>query len=72
MLPKINGIYQHLVNGKLYQVTGFVRCVINPNQEKVLYKQLYQSKLNGTNTILPIGTNWIRDIDDFNKKFLIK
>ena len=58
------GIYEHY-SGKKYEVIGTARYSENPNQEFVIYKQLYESAIRGTNTKLPIGTLWARPIEMF-------
>ena len=63
-------IFLHLKTGNLYKVLGLARCVEDPNKTKVIYAQLYESNLRGTNESLPIGSLWMRSSDDFNKKFI--
>lgn len=65
------GIYQHNKTGKLYDVIGICRSTIEPDKEFVIYKQLYESKLNETNVILPYGQKWIRPLDEFNDEVVI-
>lgn len=60
------GIYVHSRTGKLYNVIGVGRHVKKPNEQVVIYSQLYESKLNGTEEKLPYGSVWIRSIEDFN------
>lgn len=64
------GIYRHLKHpGKLYFVDGLARSVNNPKKISVIYTQQYNSVLKGTDTNLPKGTMWIRDLDNFQKNF---
>jgi hypothetical protein len=69
MFNHLRGVYKHLRTSNLYFVDGFVRDVTNPNKISVVYTQLYESKLNGTDIKLPHGSMWIRNIDDFQNKF---
>jgi hypothetical protein len=63
------GLYQHLRTQKYYFVEGFARDVTNPNKLSVVYTQLYDSNLKGTDIRLPIGSMWLRNVDDFQTKF---
>jgi hypothetical protein len=63
------GLYQHLRTKNLYFVDGLARNVDNPNKLTVVYTQLYDSDLKGTDIKLPTGSMWLRDIDDFQNKF---
>ncbi len=53
------GIYEHY-KGSRYEVLGVARYSENPHEEFVVYKMLYESRLEPEGTILPIGTLWIR------------
>lgn len=76
----IIGIYQHVKTGNYYKVIGIGRHVDNRTTLLVFYKQLYEGKLKDTDQVLPIGTLWTRDYDEFfgidatndNKKRFIK
>lgn len=63
-------IFTHIKSGNLYKVLGLARCVKNPKKTKVIYEQLYESKVRGTEEILPVGTMWMRTQRDFQKKFV--
>lgn len=63
----IAGLYRHAISRKLYNVIGVGRSVENPNKRIVIYKQMYASKLRGTDEPLPIGSIWTRDLDDFDR-----
>jgi len=65
----MNKIFIHLNTGNLYKVLGIARCVEDPKKKKIIYTQMYESTLRGSNEILPKGTLWMRDPDDFKKKF---
>lgn len=65
----LKGLYQHLRTGGIYFVNGCARDVTNPNKISIVYSQLYESKLKNTDTNLPRGSMWIRDINDFENKF---
>lgn len=64
------GIYKHVKTANLYKVIGISKLVTNPKQNYVVYQQLYESVLKGEETKLPYGSLWIREIDDFKKKFV--
>lgn len=65
-INKIKGIYLHTKSKKFYNVIGVGRSVENVDKPVVVYKQMYESKLRGTNILLPKGSIWTRDYDDFN------
>ena len=65
----MQGLYKHIRTGKLYFVEGLARDVLIPNKIKVVYKQLYTSKLTPGDIDLPQGSTWIREYDDFMSKF---
>ena len=65
----MNAVYKHIASQKLYRVIGTGRSVANPQEKMVMYKQLYDSKLRDTGEKLPYGSLWIREENDFNKKF---
>lgn len=62
----MKGLYRHTASGNLYNVIGLGRNVENPNKQIVIYEQLYESKIRGTDIALPKGSIWTRDFDDFN------
>jgi hypothetical protein len=64
-------IYRHIASGKFYQVLGIARKLENPHRHVVVYKQLYDSVLRGTDVELPYGTWWVRDIKEFEAKFTL-
>ena len=64
------GIYKHIKTTRLYEVVEVGRHVDNPDKFVVIYKQPFISKLHGTETVLPQGTIWIRECDDFLDKFV--
>ncbi len=65
-----HGIYMY--KGKLYRLSGITRDVVNPTERKVVYEQLYDSHLQEDPSIkLPQGTMWVRNVDDFRKKFIL-
>lgn len=61
----IKGIYKHMKTGNLYKIIGNGRLVTNPNEEVVVYKQLYKSNLKGTDIELPKYSIWVRSLEDF-------
>jgi hypothetical protein len=61
----VGGIYKHLKSGRLYRVVNICRSVHQPEKQMVAYEQLYHSKLYGTDIDLPIGSMWVRDLEDF-------
>jgi len=61
----LKGIYRHVASGLRYKVVGVGRSVDNPTQLVVIYKQLYASKLKGTNENLKKGSIWIRKYEEF-------
>lgn len=65
-------IYQHLKTKNLYSVVGIGRRVETPDQEVVIYQQLYPSTLKGSNPVkvLPEGYLWVREYQDFSSKFV--
>lgn len=60
----VTGLYKHY-SGKPYSVIGLARSTSNPEKQFVVYEQLYDSKLKGSNIDLPKGSLWIRDFDEF-------
>lgn len=58
------GIYEHK-SGKRYEVLGVARFSENPHQQFVVYKSLYESRLEPEGTILPIGSLWVRPLEMF-------
>lgn len=59
------GIYKHLKSNKKYEVIALGRDVTKPNEQVVIYRQLYESTLRGTNIKLPYGSVWTRPYDAF-------
>lgn len=72
-----SGVYRHVRSGRLYNLVGIARDVVNPTKKVMVYSQLYSGVLSGgsggsdtaTETPLPIGSMWIRDEQDFYDKF---
>ena len=60
------GVYKHVVSGKMYNVLGVGRHVGDVNKMLVMYEQMYESRLRGSDVVLPIGHLWVRDVEDFN------
>ena len=58
------GTYEHY-KGNKYKVLGVAKYCEDPNQEYVVYQQLYESKIRGTDEKLPVGTLWIRPKSNF-------
>lgn len=58
-------------SGKLYELIGRARCVDNPNNIKIVYKQLYESNIKGTDSAehCEYGSLWVRNEDEFYRKF---
>ncbi|MDZ4122922.1 MAG: DUF1653 domain-containing protein, partial [Hydrogenophaga sp.] len=55
------GIYEHFKNkSHRYEVVGVARYSEDPHQEFVVYKSLYESKLEPEGKVLPSGTLWVR------------
>jgi hypothetical protein len=61
------GLYRHTASGKLYNVIGVGRAVENPAKLLVVYEQMYDSNLKGTNIPLSKGSIWTRGFEDFHK-----
>lgn len=59
----------HIESKKVYEVMGYALCAVNPSVKNVIYRQLKASVLDGTNTFLEVGTMWVREKKDFEKKF---
>lgn len=66
MTTVLKGIYCHTKTNNLYKVLGTGRSVENPHKQVVVYEQIGESKLRDTNILLPNGSLWTRDLDDFN------
>ncbi len=62
----IKGIYKYNKTGNLYNVIGTGRSVDNPNKIVVIYEQLYETNLRGTDIVLEKGSIWVRDLESFN------
>lgn len=58
-------IYEHYRTGKHYEVIGIARYSEDPNQEFVVYKQLYEATLHPEGTKLPAGSLWVRPKEMF-------
>jgi hypothetical protein len=63
------GIYEHYKGGR-YEVIGVARFTEDPHQEFVVYKMLYESKLEPGDTLLPAGTLWVRSKKMFTESFV--
>lgn len=63
------GIYEHYKGGR-YEVIGVARFSEDPHQEFVVYKMLYESRLEPEGTPLPAGTLWIRPKKMFAESFI--
>ena len=61
----VKGIYRHTKSQNLYEVIGTARSVDDPHKTVVVYKQLYPSIIKNTDIILPLGSLWFRDYDEF-------
>lgn len=68
-LIEMRGIFRNKKNGMYYYVKSIARSVETPNNYVVVYEQLYNSKLRGTNIPLSKGSVWTRDIIEFDNKF---
>lgn len=64
----IPGIYEHY-KGKRYEVIGVARFSEDPHQQSVVYKSLYESRLEPEGIVLPIGTLWYRPKKMFTEMF---
>ncbi|PKN03792.1 DUF1653 domain-containing protein [Candidatus Dependentiae bacterium HGW-Dependentiae-1] len=54
-------MYAHFKNpNHTYEVVGVARFSEDPHQEFVVYKSLYESKLEPEGKVLPSGTLWVR------------
>lgn len=70
MQKLIPGLYKHYKGG-MYEVVGEARFSEDPNQEFVVYKALYESKIEPSGIKLPIGSLWVRPKSMFMEKILI-
>ncbi len=64
------GLYRHTRTGTLYNVIGTGRLIDKPEQKVVIYTQLAESVLkdssgNNTQMILPMGSTWVRNLEEF-------
>jgi hypothetical protein len=66
----VPGLWVHIESQVGYKVLGIARNVKNPQTLKVVYESTQESLLRETNELLPIGTLWTRDPEDFGLKFL--
>lgn len=62
------GIYEHYKGGR-YEVIGVARFSEDPHQQSVIYKSLYESRLEPEGIILPVGTLWYRPKKMFTETF---
>lgn len=60
-------------SGSVYKLITLARCANNPKQYHVVYASTKRSTLRGKQKnereTLPAGTCWVRDSDDFFRKF---
>ena len=68
----LKGLYIHKSSGKKYNVIGIGRSVDCPYKTVVIYEQLYDGHMRGTNIELPVGSLWVRDLNEFNTARFIK
>ena len=66
----MRGIFKNKKNNMYYYVKSLGRCVKTPDNVIVVYEQLYNSKLRGTDILLKKGTVWTRDLIEFEDKFV--
>ena|SRR5437868_7010416 len=64
------GIFKHLKTHHLYDVIGIGKLKTQPEIPYIVYKQLYESVLKGTNIHLPYGSFWFREPEEFKQKFI--
>lgn len=62
-------LFRHLASGRLYRFVGSARDAECPTRKVVLYAQTSASMLRHTRVVLPRGTMWVRDVQDFRSKF---
>lgn len=69
---------RHLRTNQLYKIIGEGRDVVNPHRQVVIYAQFNTTRLQGVgvegggqgvDTELPPGSIWVRDKDEFDRKF---
>lgn len=67
-------VAQHVKSGRWYLVVGTAaRSVEQPQNVLIVYRQLYQSRLRGgKELVLPFGSVWVRDRNDFERSFRIQ
>lgn len=66
-IPNITkGLYKHVKTQKLYNVISVGRLTNKPEHQVVIYAQLYESKLRGTDTKIPLNSYWVRNIEEFS------
>lgn len=75
-MASLLGFYKHLRSGNVYEVISVARDVTNPDRFLVVYMQTYASTLRRSvesepEIPLPIGTAWVRDLQDFQTKFVL-
>jgi len=61
----VGGMYRHHRTKQFYRVIRIARPVESPKDRVVVYEQMAQSKLLGTEEMLSPGTCWTRDIKSF-------
>lgn len=71
------GLYFHSRSMREYFVEGVARSVYEPDKQFVVCRQMYESYLcvqtnskNKTSIVMAEGSLWLRDIDDFQSKFV--
>lgn len=64
------GLYKHIASNKTYRVINTGRLTKSPDSIVVVYEQLDGTQLRDSDTILPKGSLWIRDYNEFIDKFV--
>lgn len=59
---------KHIGSGVVYKVLR--APVIRKGKPYVMYCSLQESVLRGTDRVSPVGTKWVRPVEDFISKFL--
>lgn len=62
------GLYRHLRSGNLYFAEGLAMHSKNSEKMFVVYCQKFEDTMGGSIN-LPVGTMWVRDVDDFKSNF---
>ena len=65
----MRGLYRHIRTGQRYFVEGLPLNPNNLHEKVVVYRQLKESTLRGTEVTLPKSTMWVRSLSDFTQKF---